>query len=302
MPIFNRTVLPLQGQTIDIQRVIEEVKFSLQYFKREYRTQNLEKLIVLADKENEANITSLQQELDIDVLFLTPQDTLNNQDIDLYKFKAYGTATFEYLPRAFIPYLDTPEVCFLRSKKARKAVGLPLLEGVKLINAAVLVIGLVITAVVLFSFQKNLKSLQVQLSALEQKGGEKISQIVRGKPLNALEQLLTQKLIRVQSLKNEINSEVEITPMLSLLNRVMPEGLWLEGMRFSIVEGKPVMEISGYVYLGDRSKESAHIDQFISGIANYPEVKNIFPQIRMSDRRSKTIQGIMVTYFKVSLY
>lgn len=293
LPIFNRTLLSLKGRALNKEKIIEEVKFALQYFNREHRGQSLEKMLVVVDKEKQSELASFKEDTGIDVDFVIPQEILGNQNIDLPDFKAYAAGSYNYSPRRFMPYLlESARVGFLGSRRMPVyPLNVPLLGGV-------IILGLVATISLNLFFNKRIELRKRELL----KKQEEVTSYgnLKNQPLQILEGLVKEKKNKIKFIEERINSKVNITSVLKRLSSLFPPGLWLEKIEVNMQE-TPVMKLSGYVYLGDFRRELDSVGEFVSNLKEEQELKKIFSAVKPVRREKSYIGEYSVTYFEIKL-
>lgn len=311
LPVFSRTLFSAKGESLyetkrvsstsvlSSDKLAEEARFSLQYFSREFRSYELEKVFVLADKGNDEVIATLNKSVSAEMEYIAPEDILSipGQELTIGNIKAYGAANFgrSLSSNKFIPFLEDTSTCFVGGSK-----GLP--DFVSVTVASILII-LGLSGILLFNLALN-NNLKYRESRLKRKEAEiTLSDDLKYRKLSEIKNIAEEKDKEVNTLKTQFERFVDISEVTERVGRLITEGLWLGNI--SIKNSAPdnlEMEISGYVYLDEPGREAGSLDQFITNIRNDEQIKEIFPMIDLLGKGKELLKGINVTRFKIKLY
>ncbi|MCK9573608.1 MAG: pilus assembly protein PilM, partial [Candidatus Omnitrophica bacterium] len=109
LPVFSQYItIAKKGNELDTDKFLESVRLSFQYFKREFRTYELEKFIMISSRKDEAINTSLAEELQVNVESVSPYELANIPQAELETIKALGVVTSDS-PYKFRPVLKKTE-------------------------------------------------------------------------------------------------------------------------------------------------------------------------------------------------
>ena len=292
LPVFNQyLVIPKKGDSFDIDKFVESVRFAYQYFKREFRYYELEKFIAISSS-SEGNISSLlQEELQINIDTISPYDVVSMPNIDSETLKAYGAVSVES-PYKFRPLL----------KKTEEYIEEPTVSGDEPLRwwlfVALFGIGSAIIVAILVFFGN-------EISVMEYKIGQADKTIERPVPLKGLswskiEEMLQIKESRLAKLK-ELGSVPTISLSLDKISALRPKGLWFESIDLDCRDKRYSISLVGYVFLGNASDESASIDSFVRNIKNDEAMKLNFSNVEIVSLERRALGEYMVTYFLLRL-
>lgn len=311
LPVFSRTLFSSKGESLyeakrvssasvlSSEKLAEEARFSLQYFNREFRSYELEKVLVLADKGNEDVISTLNKSVSSEIEQIAPEDILSfpGQELTVGHIKAYGAANFARAVSAnkFVPFLEDQATCFIGGSK-----GLPDLVSVTVAGTLV-VLGL--CGIFLFNMALN-NNLDYREKRLKRKEAEtSLSDNLKYRKLSEIENIAEEREKEVNTLKTQFERFIDTSEVTGRVGELITEGLWLRDVFVRTSDpDNPEMEISGYVYLNNPGREAGSLDEFITNIRNDDLIKNIFPMIDLLGKGNESIRGIQVTRFRIKLY
>ena len=308
LPLFSRTIFSFReelvygnniiapGEPAFLEKLTEEVRFSLQYFEREYRPYSVEKLIVITDNSNkEKLLSSLKERLSIEVEFYSPQEILDTPAGDVNTLKAYSALTFSQLPKGFLPLLEDSSTCFLGGAKALYySINLFLLGGL-------IILGIFSSLVLNTSLKRRIKFLEKKVKRME--SIFPLERRFKGESSETLRKILKEREAKINAIKERMDAFVDIAPILERLGSLLPQGVWLEEVNLSYPKGVSLeAEISGYIWLGDSAKETDALDKLISNIREEEELKKILSHLDLVGKETEILEGLRVTHFRIRLY
>ncbi|UCD15116.1 MAG: hypothetical protein JSV34_05200 [Candidatus Omnitrophota bacterium] len=290
LPIFNRyLVIPKEGDNINLDKLIEAVRLSFLYFKREYKFFEPEKMLVISNSQNENLVASLKGDLQIETENVPLKTFIRRENAEIEHLKALGVAERDNYPLSFAPYLLTTQeqLAGKGEKIAPLRIGLISFLGI---------LG-VLMSVFLSSFMENRLSAERELVKKESKLvlPEGIASWLK------IEQEIASKSKRVSSLKNLAAPLNKISPFLEKLPYFLPQGLWLEGLELAPYRDKYRVILRGNIFLSDAYQERLEIDKFISDLKNKEEIKSLFSNIEMTSSERRRAREFMITFFAIKL-
>ncbi len=308
LPVFNRTIFSYTGEGVisDVtipkdtevykDKILSEIRFSFQYFQREFGMISMEKIVVLSEEDCTEIFSSLKEELNVqEILYVKPSHLMSQTDMNVDSIKAYGATTVDSAVYKFIPSFEDKSG-FLCSKKGIVYHLNPLIVG------GVIMAGLI--GVILFNFTLQQK-IEFQKRALKSKEkevstvGEDFAYI----SLEEIEDKLNNDEKMESTLRDRINRKIEIAPVLALLKSLLTENMWWDNLNYRIsIEGKPLLEISGYIFMGSASVEAARLDSFIKTIERNKEIKEVFRKVELLSKERVKLNNVNVTHFKLKLH
>ncbi len=297
LPVFSRVVNVDHEGEIDAAKVLEETRFSFQYFKREFRAHDLEKMIVVT-QEDPASLASLGESLELPVDFLQPSDCVNSSDtLDVPRLKAYSVAAFEHFPRRFSPCLKSESPFLGKVKDKVSPLGTALAVGI-------VVVGLIVTVMINMSYHSKIVMQEKILAAQQEK--VQLSEDLKRQKIRDIKRYIDEKEEQINVLAAKIKSNVPVARILYQLQASIlsgTEGLWLDRIDFREAESQGAsLRFLGYVYMGDSRKETLSLDRFMLNLNRNEVIKKMFPRLELVGKDRKTYGGFDVTQFVIRLY
>ncbi|MDD4955579.1 MAG: hypothetical protein PHP17_06040, partial [Candidatus Omnitrophica bacterium] len=296
LPVFSQYItISKKGNAVDTDKFIESVRVSYQYFKREFRTYELEKFIMIGGSKEAGINTSLSEELQINVEAVSPAELANISQAEPETLKALGAISFDS-PYKFRPLLKKTEE-YTEQKAAEAEILEVPIKGWMI--AAVIGVGLVACLVISIIFGNEASVMQYKLEKSE-KELQRPEQL-KGLAWSDVEIALSRKEEEIGKLR-ELGKDIpKITPVLEKIASLRPKGLWFESLDISYREKKYSATITGYIFVGDASNERFGVDSYISNLKKDTDIKEIFPNIEMVSLERKDIGEYTVTYFTIKL-
>ena len=298
LPAFNRHLtIPKKEDALDLDKFIESVNLSIQYFKREFKNYKLDKLIVVG--EEEGGIVSLLREggqVEAEVEAVTPYNLTEGNNPTVEGAKAIGIANRNQYSTVFRPVLKktvvTPEGVAAPSAAPALRIGL---------LATVLGLGLIATAAFYMVKENEVTAKKNELRIFEKS-------IMIPKELTKLswaqrETKTKEKAGEVKVLKEVKTSLKKVFGFFDELSSsaMLPEGLWLDRLSLSRSKDGYNSELQGYIFRDDDYKERLGLDDFISNLKKEDEVRSIFSSVEVKSSQRREIRGFDVTSFSVVL-
>lgn len=299
LPVFNRYFVlndnASTGQPLDLEKFIESIRFSFQYFKREYKNYELEKIIVISDALDESVKKFLEEEMQTQVKVFAPIDFTAITGSSIESVKAQGIAAREYLPFKLRPILRNTE-SHISGETFQEEVFFN-----KNMLSTLIVMG-VIATIGVFSFLKYNAVMEKNKISIEEK---KIAMPdgLKNAPWpeqKVLMDNLKNKVIRIKGLKKY---SPKIQAFVESLKYVTPKGVWLDNLDFSYSEDSKsvICVLKGNAFLGDAYEERTAINDFVSGLKSQGAVTSLFSSINMISSERQQMKDFSVTIFSLEL-
>jgi hypothetical protein len=281
LPVFNQyIVVPKAEEGFNFEKFVESVRFAFQYFKREFKYYDLEKLIMLSSLKEEKLQILLKEELQTDTDLFSPLDVTTNPNVDIEALKAFGVAMTTESSYKFRPALKKTEVS---EEKKEVVTELPSLRlGVMFM---LLCAGALLCILLSVFLGNNESTLRYEIEKMEQA-------IFRPEPLRGLSwkeinKDIKDKQNKIKTLK-ELTVNKNLSSSLAEISTMRSRGLWFESIDANCKKEKCRVTIEGNTFLGDAYEETASIDEFVSRLKNNTVTKANFSNIEMvrSERRS----------------
>lgn len=307
-PKFNRyTKVPVDFEgNFNVRKFIDDVRLTLEYYKREAGRINLEKIYVIANELALEGFKTVSDDLNIPSENIALEGIVESQRIStVYELKAYALAM-----RAF----------------DKQSVGFNLIESEELASSgalekdimtyfkaqapdapfdprpsmALLALGAMAFVAVNFSSQASIIPLQKRLSEMQSKLKEANVKVAQEPELN-------KELKRLQGynkqLKNIKLPQKNASEVLSAIGENLSEGLWFSSLKVSGDEQTANFSyvIDGYVYVDSPDIERESLNQWVEALKQSEIIKkeNFSVSIEYIERAVR--DNFSVTKFQVTV-
>lgn len=305
LPVFNRyLVTPGDGKELDSNRFGESVDLSFQYFKREFKSYNLEKVLIVGDISNEKLVTSLNESLQAEVEVVSSYELTNRNNAAVENIKALGVASRGLYKTTFEPTFQKTSVVV--GEALPQAARIPALKT--WLHGTLLGLGLVGSLFLSLIMGNEVTKQQAILHKTEES-------INIPAPLKDLS--WQERKVKTSELEKQVKELSDISKgyksFYAFFDRIsrrgiLPEGLWLDKLNFSKVRasGKDKSEnyqceINGLIFRDDDYMEKQGIDELLVNLKNDNVIKSYFPNINLEASNRTTVEGYNLTRFTVNM-
>lgn len=297
LPVFNRYMdIPQKEGEPDIDRFMETITFSFQYFRREFKGYDLQRLIVVSDSDTKKLASSLPDTIGSPVEVVSSHELTSRNNAQLEITKALGAARLGLSPYKLIYGL----------KKTRERTAAPAFTG-KIALRVGLLSGFVgaglIICIILTIIMGN--EVNFRRTILKTKAKSIIIPIeFEGKNLAQREVMVVErenKIVKLEVLSKSYDKLSGFIQRLSLQG-VLPNRLWLDTMEISAGREGYTATLTGYIFRDDDYEESLGLNEFISNLRKDPQIEKIFPLVEPISSDKRELQGFAVTNFSIKLY
>ncbi|MBI5872798.1 MAG: pilus assembly protein PilM [Candidatus Omnitrophica bacterium] len=290
-------------------RLINEVRVSLDYYKRQFLKKDIDEMLIISGKAFSGWVDHFSKELGLKVNFIALNELLKIKDIhdDVLSdsAKAFGAAL-----RIERPSLVTLNL-WKAKDKAEKASSLAL-TGVSGVNVGEMVLsflqesrsaiikGLIIGALIVsagyLSGSSKVFPLEKELAA----ASIKQPPLLPGIDLSGLEGVLASErnfIEKDRDYRSFIQGYTFFYKKLFLLPRLLPKGVWIDKLTYSYMP--PSLKLSCYSYSDDKRVTSENINNFIMKLKQSNELTDEFSVIDLKSYRETSAEGIYYMQFDV---
>jgi Tfp pilus assembly PilM family ATPase len=295
---------PKEG-SVDVEKIKAELRVSIDFYNRKFPTKNIENLYFLANDELREPLESIAQEKSLASRFIDQRVILGKAaPFSLAVLKAYAGALYESIKTSvkinLLTSKDKPKSAKKQSTVDRHVE--TLVEGVSF-NPRIIAVGALIIAgsVLLNLYLKSpIKNSINELLALRPQVSI-VKDTLSNPELSTVKEDLQKKLISLDKL---VQKQVYVSPQLISIVKLMPQGIWLEDLKFKkdkIGEADPKIELKmlGTAYLGDTDKEIMATNSFLAALKSDSAFGKIFKQIRLESIENKRFDDATVTSFSI---
>jgi hypothetical protein len=304
LPVFNRylTINKKEG-VLELDKFMETVRLSFQYFRREFSFYQLEKCIIVGNSRDDSLVSSLKEELQTDVEMVTPYDLTGTANSTVESIKALGVVAAEQYPYKFKPTLkkiEKPqEYAEGEGEVAAAAAGteaVPLNTGLLGILAG---IGLIITLGLATYMGYEISTKRYELKI--ERDNLFLPSALTGITTKEIEDLLKNKQSEVENLKNIIPSFKGISAFLEKMPSLLPAGMWLDSLDLTKSGNNYTVTLRGNIYLGDNYQERTQVYNFVSSLGKDEATLKVFSNVKLVSIDRGDSRGFAVTVFSIKL-
>jgi len=290
-------------------RLINEVRVSLDYYRRQFMKRDIDEMIVISNKSYSSWVDNFSKELGLKVSFVALNDLFKIKDVREEMLsdiaKAYGAAL----------KIERPSLVTLNLGKAKEkadklalAAAVPSGENLQLLVAAFLKqskaailkglgVGIVIfLAAYGMSFSK-LFPLEKQLAT----ASVKQLPLLSGVDLSSLEGIQSSEKVfneKHRDYSKLINDKAFFYKKVLLLSKLMPAGVWLTGLDYSSYPS--LLKFHCYSYDEDQKMRSENINKFISNLKENNDFSKDTPSIELKSYREVGVGKVYYMQFDVT--
>jgi len=297
LPIFNRFLNITPGDVNDaIDQLKEEIRISIQYFRREFRKYDLESLIILCDSSLKDKFSSLKDDFEVESLIITPQEITGRDDFTVEGLKSYSAASHSLFNHKFKPDLRD-------SDDDPKSVVTAIFEdpfNYRLIFSAVAlcVIGLFVLSLY---FKFILKKEETKNTNLRKAVGAAMLDELKDAKLPDMQRYLKKRIKEKDQFLKVAEDSQKFYPVFSELEALLSDGLWLKSMVFDATVSYPSLRISGFVFLNNAFEERKSLDTFFLSLRQSDAFKSVFSKIEITSMKRTNLGSQEVLTFFIDL-
>lgn len=309
-PLFSRDIKLLAGQSESAvaledtrslpEKLKSEIRISLDYYNRKFPAKKIEQLLLISSSDFSANIEALAQESGLIFKFIDTLKVIGRpMPFSLSFLKAYSCALSKTINSAVkINILSSWE----KAKREKDALQRPsqdavlsLLTGIKVDFRLIFLGVLICVSVFLYGFFR-ISPLKNELSALIASRPE-LPGINSQASYDELKTIESQYKGNIVAMHNLVKKQMYLTPQLSIIPSLIPEGIWLERFAFDNNVAHAQLTLEGMAYLSDSNKELELINGFLLTLMRDANFNRNFRDIKISSVNTQKIKDNSVTNF-----
>ncbi len=302
LPVFNRYIkIPAKDGGVDLDNFIESVNFSFQYFKREFKSYQLEKFIIIGDLETDKIASSLKEEIQGEIAVLSSQELTSKNNAGIESAKALGAANIDYLPYKFKPRLKTAKKPIdVIEEDDKVPVNIAFRWGLLGVIAGS---GLILTLLFYAWIDGEIKGKQDALKRRAASIEKKVPVNFAGTTWEKREEMVKKKSDRTKVLKKLKSSLKALCPFLDKLaeRSTLPQGLWVKNLSILKKQKGYAASLGGSVFLDNDYQERLKLDDFILKLQKDKDIKSIFGKVNLESSTRKKEGEFVVTDFQIQL-
>jgi hypothetical protein len=316
-PYFNRhTKLPLTGEnTPDVSKIGDELRLTLDYYRREFGDRKLNKLILIGSQQDLQYYSGFSEKTGLSMEKLSIEGLFDGRVSTTQELKAYFTAMDSYRDKKLYIDLLAEEVKRIAESQSEQSEETALPEKYADFEAPwdfkpliiVVLLGFFIFGAVFFwqIHTKNTHRLHKQALLEEISLNLKdLGRLENGLPtVSDLERERDQVLAEYDYFKRFESIGRNTTQVLSFVLEGVITGMWFDRINFKRNKqlNDYTLSIQGFVYLGDTQEESESLNSFISYLNTSDFLKAESKSVELSFVRKASIDDYRVTEFKLTI-
>ncbi len=295
LPIFNRLLGSYDEKGKDaVGKMIDEVRISVQYFRREFKSYALNKLFIVGSRESEEMLSSIKKEIDIDSEVIVTDKILNMKGAGIEHLKAYGAAASSFIPFRFkLSFID-------RERGGSKKEIVAAAPNINYVFLGGLVLIGIVGCIFFYSILNN----KLSLKSYEIKKEIEKMQLPPGakeKNIDYFENSIHEKENKVNQLKSIFGEIKTIGPLLEAIPEIIPNGMWFSGFSFENADKSMKLSITGHIFLGSKEEEARTLDDFISSLKENKNIRLYFSKVNIVSISRENVEGYDCLKFSVEL-
>lgn len=311
VPCFSRDIRissGLESTEVDIEtlsfRLINEVRVSIDYFRRQFLKKGIDRIIILSKDESKELISNFNKELGMPVQYQNPDDIFGaKEEHSLNLAKAMG-ASFR---------ANKPSSLTINFAKKQKTAAMALLGPQQMISEAfeeildipkatiikTLSFALVVLLAIFFWGYFKIGPVKQELNAISRDASSKLTGDLKGLNIKKLESFKEKIGGDLAVYKNVFKKDLLISEKLEVLAGLLPEGVWFEEISFD--RSKKLILFRGMIY-GEDDKAVADAPYiFISNLKNSPLFSNRIVDISVKSLRTAFEKNYKVSKFEIEI-
>lgn len=290
-------------------RLINEVRVSLDYYRRQFLKKDVDDMLIVANKDFSSWGDHFSHELGLKVNFISSDDLFkpkeNKPELLAAFGKAYGAALRRERPSLVTINLGRPKektqaaglgLSSVSSEVMQEVVFNFLLESKAALMKGAMVGGVIFAVGYGLGFSK-LFPLEKELSA----ASVRQAPLLPGVDVSSLESIKaseTALLEKERTMRTLIDEYTPSHTILSSLSRAMPGGVWIGDISYNSMPA--ALRLSCFSYSEEEKAVSGNINKFIANLKSDEVLAKVFSSIEMRTYREVSAEDVVYMQFDVS--
>jgi len=282
-----------------LERLKNEVRISLDYYRRKFPTKKMNRLIVVAEQAYKNDVEALANELGLPSEFI---------DISLYTFrqsplsisavKAYSASLANSIKTPLRLNLLSSREKLIREKTAEAEPEIALPAIPLRLDYRVVAVGL---AIILLSFIAGFYQKAVLNKEIKNILNNRISlTTISSKSYPELQATYSEYVKKADALDKITKNHLYLTEEFNIIPEVFPENCWLVNLFFRQAEEGVEMVLTGQAFYGDRNQEFEAINKIASDLKANSIFSKVFQYIEVTSLERVKLEDAQVTNFIIS--
>ena len=307
--LFSRDFV-LTGEPVGFEQTVEadsiakreklknEIRVSLDYYKRKFSGKNIKNIFVISDKDSCAELGAFFTEFAIPVKFVETQKVLGRAvEYSSILAKSFSAALFKSAPlKTRINLIEARLKASKEVAEVRKSI--VLLKGIKL-DPKFIILGIFLCAAAFGYGLMQIKPLQEKLAEIKSQRVQ-VSSVSGEDTLDNLSALSAKYRKKISTLDNLVKNQMYATYPLNAIPSALPEGVWLDNFSLNQKKDLPTeLVLSGKVYLENTEQEFDSVNIFLTNLKKDPVFFKYFKDISISSIDQKLVKDKTITVFTI---
>lgn len=311
-PLFSRdinlatgieTQFPMTGTTTDLsffERLKNEIRISLDYYRRKFPAKQMNRLIVLANEADKNNIEALCDELGLHSEFVDIAKYAGSRiPLDIGSIKAYSVSLANSIRLPLRLNLLSVREKAGKVKESEAELGLtlpslPIRVDYRFILAGVAIVCL---SFILGFYQRSPLENEIKVILNNR---VKLSGLTSKKTYEELNAIYSDYNNKLNILDDLVKNQAYLTEEVNIIPSILPEGAWLTELSFKQDRTAVDLTLNGRVFLKERNKEFEAVNELYSNLKNNPSFSKTFKDISIVSLNRTKVQDYEVTDFVIS--
>lgn len=310
IPCFSRDIKISSGPetTTDTEtisfRIINEVRVSVDYFRRQFLKKGVERIIILSKEESKELINAFNKELGIRVIYQTPDNIFGIKDeYSLNLAKALGGSLRISNPSLLLINLGKKQKLPALSLKTSPQMILDSLGEILDIPKATIIKSIIFVLLVLSTIWAvgiyKMKPIQNKLDLITKEASSLITGNLTSMDSVTMNSLKDDFVNKLNIIGKVFKKDYFISEKLEVLPGLLPEGAWLEEISFD--RDQKFIYLRGIVYKDDEKEAADAPYNFVSNLKNSPLFSNKVKFIQVKSLRSDILNNYKVIRFEINI-
>jgi len=312
MPYFSRDVkIAATGETEQIDmdsvifRMINEVRVSIDYFRRQFMKKGIDRVLVLSRDESRELINNFNKELGLKVQYKNPDDICGVKDeYSLELARALGASLRISNPLKLTINLKK------ESKSATEGAASPqqmlndaLLEFLDIPKATMIKVVAVAVAIIAGVFllsSSRVTPLRQEVDSLAQKNNSVLIGNLTSMDAGSLTGYRDSERNRLNVYRSVLDKDSLFSEKLMAIPRLLPSGVWINEISYN--SGQKYVYMSGTAYNDDGAKAANAPYEFINNLKASSLFMNKVKDISLKSLRNSLDNSYEVVNFEIDIY
>ena len=303
IPIFTRevrfsSVLSSEKQEVELIKLGNEFRMAIDFYRRQYALGEVNRIILISDVEISSVFKEISDEMGMPLESYRPKDLIGS-DVE-----GASVETIRAVGASLKNVINIPFQMNLYKKVAKKGVlsyfsrenTTPISK--MLIAKIAIVCASTILLTLIFGYTR-ISRLKKEWSLLKSK-----QPTASKKYINSSLDILSAEKDKLRSIFNILQEFTEETVFssekLSILAKVIPDGVWLDNFSYLRKETKGAeLKLSGFAYRGGKKEENKIVDAFALTLKKNSEFTDGFGRVQLDSRSRGRISDYEVEKFSI---